>query len=96
MATVGVVNVYRGAEGVPVLRSAPLGTEVITSSGTSAQGSVTAVLDSYWHITVTGGAVWVAFGDNPTAVAGDGWLIPEGGSLDVEAVAGDKVAVVDV
>lgn len=95
MATVSIVNAYRGNEDVPVLRSAVLGSEAITSSGVSQQSSVAATRDSYWHITVSGGAVWVRFGANPTAAAGDDWLIPAGGNLDVQAVTGDIVAVID-
>lgn len=95
MAVVGIVRGYRGREGVPVLRSRPNGSETITSSASSQAGNEVAIVDEYWSVTSSGGAVWVTFAASPTAAAGTTWLIPDGGSLDVQATAGDKCAVID-
>lgn len=95
MATVGITLAYRGGEDVPVLRSAPRTSEAITSSGTSQQASAVATVDEYWTIAVSGGAVWVAFGADPTAAAGDDYLLPDGAIMSFEAAVGDKAAVID-
>lgn len=95
MATVGITFAYRGVENVPVLRGVPSGAEAITSSGTSQQSSGSAIVDEYVTIAVSGGAIWAKLGANPTAAAGDDWLIPDGGIITLQASAGDKVAVID-
>lgn len=48
-----------------------------------------------WTVTVAGSNVWVMFGENPTAVAGEGFLIIDGTTRDFGCVAGDKIAVID-
>lgn len=95
MATVGITCSYRGKENVPVLRSDTLLSEVITSSGTSQQTTGTATLDGYWRIAVSGGPVWVKAGVNPTAAAGNDYLIPSEGVLELQAESGDKLAIID-
>ena len=96
MATFSIVRAYRASEDVNVLRSVPGGAEAITTSGTSQASTTVAVADEYWHLAVTGGSVWVKTATAPVAAAGDQWLIPDGGFLDLEATAGHKVAVKDV
>lgn len=69
----------------------------LSSSAASAQASITCPDDGrqhYWVITALGN-VWVAFGDNPTAAAGDDYLVASGSTRDWAAKPGQKVAVVD-
>lgn len=82
-------------------RGGPGGT--LTTSATSQQvkdggGSLVTAPQApglMWRVAVSGGAVWVTFGANPVAKAGVTWLLPDGSSLDLVAVAGDACAVVD-
>lgn len=105
MATVGVTlsavsNTARsGLNAVmPAVDAEPYGSDMITSSGSSQQAAVTAPADAdgmFWTITASGGNVWVAFGADPTAVAGTHWLIADGTTRDFGAKANQKVAVID-
>jgi hypothetical protein len=81
-----------------VPNTAPTAAEVITTSGTSQQSSnsVPAADDNeYWIITVSGGDLWVKFGADPTAAAGDEWLVTDGQTREWKALSGDKVAVIN-
>ncbi len=40
--------------------------------------------------------MWLKFAANPTAAAGDEWLITDGQTREFKALAGDKMAVIDV
>src|SRR5687768_2018490 len=96
MATVSIVLAQRAQESVPVLRTEVYASESKTSGAGSSQSTAVAPSnDYYWVVTSSGGAIWVRFGANPTAAAGDDWLIPDGGTREWEAVAGDKCAIVD-
>lgn len=79
MATVGItiqgVDTRTGG-GVPTTVVAD--SETITSSGVSQDSANTAPVGSYFFITASGGAVWVAFGTAPTAAAGTAHLVPDG------------------
>lgn len=94
---------FPGSQSVPVAKSVPYLAESITSGASSAQGS-TAIGPAkgwqglFWIITNSGGNVWVKFGANPTAAAGDDHLIPDGAVDVAYAVSGatEKIAVKDV
>lgn len=91
------VNVIFGAV-VPsrtLMGCQPSASENITSSGTSQQTTITAQTHDAAQITVTGGAVRVAFGPNPTAVAAS-ILILDGQTREFGGLSnGDKCAVID-
>jgi hypothetical protein len=99
MATVGI-TIGRAVDGFkPAYAGVPVISEVITSSGTSQQttGTVPQVPDVAARVTVSGGSVWVKTGSaNPTAAAGDDYLVPDGGTMDLVFLeVGWKIAVVD-
>lgn len=90
-------------ESMPVEPSVPLSADTMTSSGTSAQSSITATLSAlarkaaFWTVTVTGGNVWAAFGANPTAAADAGQLILDGQTRNFSVSANaEKIAIKDV
>ncbi len=81
-----------------VPNSLPTSATSITTSGASQQSSnsVQAADDNeYWIITATGGDMWLKFAANPTAAAGDEWLITDGQTREFKGLAGDKMAVKD-
>lgn len=83
---------------MPVTKSQHEAEEDIVSSGTSQQLSIagTAPGQQFWTVEASGGAVWVKFGANPTAVAGEGWLVPDGGSRSFSVTEVDEIpAVID-
>jgi hypothetical protein len=105
MATLSVViaqtfNPKRGYKD-PVPAATPFAAEEITTSETSQQSGVYNAgvygsYGSYWVLTVTGGNVWVKFGSDPTAAAGDQWLILDGQTREFAVDAeGQKLAVID-
>jgi hypothetical protein len=103
MATLSVVvaQIYNPKIGYkdPVPSAVALASAEITTSGTSQQTAFStdgSTFGAFWVITATGGNVWVKFGANPTAAAGDQWLILDGQTRDfaVDAYA-QKLAVID-
>lgn len=82
---------------MPVADSVPLFSDTMTSSGTSAQSSITAPdTNGFWSITAKDGSVFVKFGSNPTAVTDEGWLILDGQTRDFAvSAASEKVAIKD-
>jgi hypothetical protein len=82
---------------MPVQDSVEISADTMTSSGTSAQSSITAPdLDCFWSVTVTGGNVYVKFGANPTAVADAGYLLLDGDTRDFSPCAvSEKLAIKD-
>jgi hypothetical protein len=86
-------GITRIPEAVPVLK------QTITSSGASQASTTAAPADHegerFWSITVSGGPVWVAFGEFPVASAGNDWLLLDGATREFAAAAGQKVAVID-
>lgn len=81
--------------GTLVEDATPAQVEDITASGTSAQTTMTANHAGGFCVIETTADVWVKFGSNPTAGAGDVHLVTAG-SKDIFRgyAAGDKVAVV--
>lgn len=94
MATVNVVLTQSNSN-KPIPRGSVRASEAITSSGSSQQSTGVAQGGEIWSITVSGGNVWVRMGSNPTAAAGDDWLLVDGTTRDFEASANEKVAVID-
>ena len=105
MATISVaVCTLQGAflQGTPIPApdSAPLLSESVTSSGTSAASSgavptVTRGNPGYvWRIAPLGN-VWVTFAASPTAAAGTDYIVASGSTDYFIATPGDKVAVID-
>lgn len=83
------------AEGMKeVIRSAPITSELITSSGTSQLSTTAAGSGEYWMVSTTGD-IWIKFGSAATAAAGDDYLLPAGSIYHVKATLGDKCAVID-
>lgn len=69
--------------------------ETITSSGTSAAGSLLA--RSQEAVTVfSATAVYATIGANPTASTSVGYYVPAGIPKDIMMSKNDKVAVIDV
>lgn len=105
MATVSVVlssvsnNARSGLNAVmPVPDAVPAGKDSVTSSAASQQAAVTAPADAdglFWTITATGGNVWVQFGADPTASAGNDHLLIDGVPRDYAAAGSQKVAIID-
>ena len=84
--------------GAPVYAPIPLAAQKINSTASSQQSTIS-VLGSgrYARITSVGGAVSISVGPNPTAVSGQGYVIPDGGTIDLGILAvGDKIACIDV
>lgn len=100
MATVGVAivrvisqvpnSVPEDAETINTAASSPTGSE---QSSISVRADNTGAL--YWEVSPNGGAVWVKFGSNPTAAAGDDFQVFDGTTRWFKAQAGQKCAVVD-
>ena len=98
--SVGDVN-SRGDTGMsmPVRKSQAKYSQTMTSTGSSAASTITAVqaLDDFWSITAKGGDIYAAFGLTPNAAADPRELILDGQTRDFSATeAGEKVAIKDV
>ncbi|MDO8800040.1 hypothetical protein [Phenylobacterium sp.] len=79
----------------PVHDSVPIASDEMTASGTSAKSTiVTTDTAAFWSVTVTGGNILAKFGSDPTAAAGEGWLLLDGQTRDfgVSAV-GETIAI---
>ena len=98
MATVYVSMGQVGARGlrddVEVYTSGSLRSEEITSSGTSAAGSLVAVQRDMVQVFCAS-AVYVTLAPTPTAAATNSLLVPAGIPAYIAANAGDRVAVLD-
>jgi hypothetical protein len=77
--------------------------ETITGNSSASQQAGITVPGNFdtnfyvWTITALGQNVWINFGDDPTAAAGSGRLIPAGVTRAFSATAaGEKIAVRDV
>lgn len=89
------VSLTRNRTAAPVAQSIADSTATtITTSGSSQQASITGALSQVWRIAVTSN-VWVAFGTNPTAAAGSGYLLLAGTHEFAVTAASEKVAVID-
>ena len=81
---------------MPVLMSQPKGAETLTSGAGSSVGTLAATRarDDFWTVTATGGPVWVAFGVEPTAGPGGGYLVLDGQTIDRSTTqVGETIAV---
>lgn len=94
MATLAIALSRAGKANAVVLKTSARVSEFIATSGASQSSTNIAVDGEYWHLAVNGDE-WVTFGAAPTAVKGTTFFMPAGSVLDLEAVAGDKVAVID-
>lgn len=94
MATVSVILGYRAADHVPLMRTEVRASEVVTSSAASAQSTIVAQDNEFWEVSCAS-ALWIKFGTNPTASAGDVWYVPAGTPRNFQAKVGDKIAVID-
>lgn len=80
----------------PVMAAVPAAAEDITSSAASQQSTITSQRGQMCQITASGGAVWVKFGANPTASAGNDHLIIDGSTREFGFLeTGWKVALID-
>jgi len=104
MATVNIVlttsktRVTSGSNSVPIPASVAKAGQNITSSGTSQQSTITgaAAGKDMWVITATGGNVYLDFGADPTAAAGDKYLVVADQTREFGvSVNSEKVAVID-
>lgn len=81
---------------MPVPQSVPTAAQTITSSATSQQTTITGTAGQFWRVVASGGAIWVKAAADPTAAAGDDWLVPAGGVLELSVTAAsEKLAVID-
>ncbi len=88
---------FRSAmEGIkPVPAAMPRAAETITTSGTSAQTTITAKAGEMLRVTTDVG-IFIAVGASPTAASGSGDYIPAGQVADLGYLtAGWKVAVIE-
>lgn len=82
--------------GTSILSRSPRVAETLTSSGTSGATTISAHQGEIADIVASGGAVYVAIGANPTAVVGEGDLVPNGGRIQIGFMnTTDKVATID-
>lgn len=104
MATVNIVlttsktRVTSGSNSVPIPASVAKAGENITSSASSQQSTITgaAAGKDMWVITVISGNVYLDFGSNPTAAAGDKYLVVANQTREFGvSVNGEKVAIID-
>lgn len=81
---------------LPLASSVPIGAQTVEVSGISAQaGLVAEAAGLVWVLTAVGGAAWAAFGPDPEAAAGAGWLIPQGPPVYLAVTnAGERCAVI--
>lgn len=80
-----------------VLKGSFSRSESITSSGTSAQSTITAKRgETVVRVAATDGAIAVNAGANPTATLASGIAIPSGGFEYISVAEGDKIAVIDI
>lgn len=97
MAKVGVTfgSVMDGI--APVYAGRVNASENFTSSGSSQSTTYTVTQpDEVARIATSGGPIWVRAGASPTAAAGDDYLVPDGGTLDLGRLTiGWKVAFID-
>lgn len=94
----GTANIVFGSAGgptlaIPAYNGVPFASEDVTTSGTSAQ-SAAAEFNCLAYISADV-AVYVKVGTNPTAAAGDDWLVPAGYPMALFINRGDKIAVID-
>ncbi len=94
MATVSVTLGYRAGNGTQVMRTNYRAHETVTSGAASAQSTIVAQPNEIWEIACAT-PLWVKFGPNVSASAGNDFYIPAGAPRNFEAVPGDEVAMID-
>ena len=84
--------------GAPVYACTPRSANRLNSTASSQIITGLQVMSGdYARITSLGGAVSVLIGANPTAVAGAGYVVADGATLDVGPLSdADQIAVIDV
>jgi hypothetical protein len=90
-----------GGAQLPVVRSVLDGSELLPTTGTSAQATLTATAaqvnnGALWILTAIGGDVLVTCGPNPTAAVANAHRIPVGTTRELAiTAANEKVAGID-
>lgn len=98
MAIVSIVStpLYKfEAGGAVTVGETDVTSEFFLSSGISTQSTITMTGNNIWVITAVVGNIWIKFGLNPVAEAGDTWLIPAGQTREFSTGPGYKVAFID-
>lgn len=96
MATVAIEFGGIMGAGAPAYDPIARASESITSSASSQSSTNEAQGGDFVTVVSSGGAVWVAIGQSPTAAAGTQRLITAGASRDFGPLKhGDKVAIID-
>lgn len=97
MATVAIAFAAAMDGTAPVIAAQPVSAETITSSAASQQSTNSAPdVPSVCVVTASGGAIWVTFGANPTAVAGTSYLVTDGATREFGRLqSGWKAAIID-
>lgn len=97
MATVHIAFTdARTVGGSSVMAGKPSSAEAITSSGVSQQTTAKAKRGEVAHVASSGGAVYVVAGQNETVAAANGYLVPDGGAVDLGPLnENDEIAVID-
>ena len=96
MATIAIAFAKAMEGGTPVMSPIPTAKQSLTSSGTSQQSTAIAGNGQICQITASGGKVWARFVPNPTASAGNDYLILDGQTREFGIMSvGDKVAIID-
>lgn len=97
MATAHIAFGGAMSAGAPVFPTKPRAAESITTSGTTQSTTIEANQGEYAHITASGGSIFIAIGETPTAASGSGWLVSDGETRTCGVLKqGEKVAVIDV
>lgn len=91
--TMGRAGAYSAASEMPVYQR-DARSETITSSGTSAQGTLKAGQNETVAI-VCDTSIYVTIGADPTATATNGRFVPGGRVTDIKCGVNDIVAVID-
>ena len=99
MSAINVTFAYAGSMNLqadqPAYQVAGSTSEALTSSGTSAATTATALEGQFARVAPVDGGVYVTAGAAPTAVTAQGFYVASGSVLDLAVRAGDKIAVVD-
>lgn len=85
-----------GGPAMPVPDAVPFGKETLTSTGTTATGTLVGGNGLYWFIDVLAGSgsAWAQFGATPTAAVGSDFLLVDGEHYEFSARPDQKMAVI--
>lgn len=89
-----------GGQTQPVPKSVPVGAETETPEAAGSQVATTLTATSaeseYWIVTVDGGDVWVKFGVDAEASAGNDWLMLDGETREFSVTTvGERASFID-